>query len=191
MADPAIKMEPPRASLEFAPARVSVEDLPGGGFILRSPMALEPYAANLCEHLIHWAGTAPERSFLAERDPAGGWREVSFAEALDRARTIAQALLDRGVTPERPVMILSDNGIENGLLQLGAMYAGIPVAPTSPAYSLMSQDFGKLKHVFDLIRPKLVFAADGRKFAKALDALDLDDVEVVVSQDAPEGRAAR
>jgi feruloyl-CoA synthase len=75
------------------------------------------------------------------------------------------------MTPDRPVMILSDNGIENGLLQLGAMYAGIPVAPTSPAYSLVSRDFGKLKHVFELVRPGLVFAADGELFDTALGAL--------------------
>jgi feruloyl-CoA synthase len=177
----------PRASLEFAPARVEVEKLSGGGFILRSPMKLEPYASNLCEYLIHWAAKAPERTFLAERDREGHWRRISFREALGLVRSIAQALLDRGLTSGRPVMILSDNDIENGLLQLGAMYVGIPVAPTSPAYSLNSQDFGKLKHVFGLIRPKLVFASDGRAFGKALDALDLDDVEVVVTRNAAPG----
>ena len=182
-------IDAPRAKLDFAPARVEVENLPGGGFIWRSPMKLEPYASNLCEYLIEWAEKAPDRTFLAERDSRGGWRKVRFAEALERVRSIAQALLDRGLTPERPVMTLSDNGIENGLLQLGAMYAGIPVAPTSPAYSLNSQDFGKLKHVFDLIRPELVFAADGRKFAKALGALDLDGVEVVVTCNAVDGLA--
>jgi feruloyl-CoA synthase len=180
----------PRASLDFAPARVETEHLPGGGFILRSPMTLAHYAANLCEHLIHWAERAPDRTFLAERDPEGRWRGVSFAETLDLVRRISQALLDRNVTPDRPVMILSDNGIENGLLQLAAMQVGVPVAPTSPAYSLMSRDFGKLKHVFDLIRPKLVFAADGRTFAKALAALDLSDVEVVVARNPPDGLIA-
>jgi feruloyl-CoA synthase len=185
--DAAVMTDAPRASLDFAPARVDIENLPGGGFILRSPMQLAPYAANLCEHLIDWAERAPDRKFLAERDPEGRWCGISFGEARDLARSIAQALLDRGVTSDRPVMILSDNGIENGLLQLGAMYAGIPVVPTSPAYSLMSQDFGKLRHVFDLIRPKLVFAADGGMFAKALGALDLDGAEVVVARNAPEG----
>jgi feruloyl-CoA synthase len=177
----------PRARLDFAPARVTVEQLPGGGFILRSPMALEPYASNLCEYLIQWAAKTPERSFLAERDPEGGWRKVTFGAALGHVRSIAQALLDRDMTPDRPVMILSDNAIENGLLQLGAMYAGIPVAPTSPAYSLVSRDFGKLKHCFDLVRPGLVFAADGEPFGAALGALDLDGVEVVVTRNPPGG----
>ena len=127
-------------------------------YILRSPMTLDPYASNLCEYLIDWAEKTPERTFLAERDQTGSWRRVSYGVALDLVRSIAQALLNRGLSSDRPVMILSDNGIENGLLQLGAMYVGIPVAPISPAYSLTSKDFAKLRHVFDLIRPKLVFA---------------------------------
>ncbi len=180
----------PRAHLDFAPARVEVETLPGGGFILRSPARLEPYASNLCEYLIQWAHTAPERTFLAERTPDGSWRKVTFKGALELVRSVAQALLDRGLTPERPVMILSDNGIENGLLQLAAMYVGIPVAPTSPAYSLMSRDFGKLRHVFGLIRPGLVFASDGARFAEALGALDLREAEVVVTRSPPAGLEA-
>ncbi len=123
----------PRASLEFAPARVERENLPGGGFILRSPMKLAPHPPNLCLYLHEWAAQAPARTFLAERDPENRWRKLSYGEALARVRAIAQSLLDRGLTAARPVMILSDNGIENGLLQLGAMYAGLPVAPISPA----------------------------------------------------------
>ncbi len=180
-------IDAPRARLDFAPARVEVENLSGGGFILRSPMKLGPHASNLCEYLIDWAERTPQRTFLAERDREGCWRRITYGEALERVRSIAQALLNRGMTSDRPVMILSDNGIENGLLQLGGMYVGIPVAPASPAYSLISRDFGKLRHVFDLIRPKLVFASDGRRFGTALGALDLDEAEVVVTRNAPDG----
>lgn len=179
-----------RATLDMAPARVTVETLPGGGFILRSPMDLAPYPANLCEYLIDWAERAPERSFLAERDAEDRWRRVSYEQTHGLVRAIAQALLDRGITADRPVMILSDNGIENGLLQLAAMYVGIPAVPVSPAYSLMSGDFAKLKHVFDLIRPGLVFVADGANFAKALAVLDLDDVAVVATRNLPDGAKA-
>ncbi len=176
-----------QAPLEFAPAQVDVEDLPGGGFILRSPMKLKPYAENICSYLTHWAEQAPKRTFLAERGPAGDWRRVSYCETLHKVRAIGQALLDRHVTVDRPVMILSDNSIESGLLQLGAMYAGLPVTPTSPAYSLMSKDFAKLKHVFDLIRPGLVFVDDPERFRAALAALDLHDVVLVAKQNfAPE-----
>ncbi|NOX93334.1 MAG: feruloyl-CoA synthase [Gammaproteobacteria bacterium] len=171
-----------QAHLSFAPAQVIVEDLPGGGFILRSPMNLKPYAGNICSYLAHWAGRAPERSFLAERDPAGGWQRVSYSETLHKVRAIGQALLDRDVTVDRPVMILSDNSIENALLQLGAMYVGFPVTLISPAYSLMSKDFGKLKYVFDLARPGLVFADNAERFRAALAALDLSDVLLVAKQ---------
>ena len=176
-----------RATPEFAPARVDVEQLPGGGFVLRSPLKLESYAANICSYLVDWAEQAPERTFLAERSVTGDWRSVTYGEALASVRALAQALLAHGVNEDRPVMILSDNSIENGLLQLAAMFTGFPVSPVSPAYSLMSRDFGKLKHVFDLVRPKLVYASNGELFNDALMALDLDGVTLVVKEGVPAG----
>jgi len=174
-------------ALEFAPAMVDVQRLHDGGFVLRSPVRLESYAANICWYLVDWAGKAPDRTCLAERSATGDWRSITYAEALASVRALAEALLDHDVTAERPVMILSENSIENGLLQLAAMFVGVPVSPVSPAYSLMSRDFGKLKFVFDLVRPKLVFASNGELFGDALTALDLDDVTIVVKQDAPAG----
>jgi len=176
-----------RATPEFAPARVDVEQLPGGGFVLRSPLKLESYAANICSYLVDWAEQAPERTFLAERSVTGDWRSVTYGEALASVRALAQAVLANGVSEDRPVMILSDNSIENGLLQLAAMFTGFPVSPVSPAYSLMSRDFGKLKHVFDLVRPKLVYASNGELFNDALLALDLDGVTLVVKEGVPAG----
>jgi feruloyl-CoA synthase len=179
-------VDAPRATLNFAPASVEVEALPGGGMILRSPTSLEPYARSLGELLQHWSKTAPDRTFLAERNPDGGWRTVSYAEMRHRVKAVAQSIITRGLNPDNPVMLLSDNGIDNGILQLGCMQVGIPSAPVSPAYSLMSRDYAKLKHIYDLIRPRLVFAANGRMFAKALAALDLKGVEIVVSTNPPE-----
>jgi len=172
---------------DFAPAAVDVEHLQNGGFILRSPAQLEPYTPNICSHLIEWAHQAAQRTFLAERSASGDWRCLTYGEALVATRSLAQALLAHGVTAARPLMILSGNSIESGLLQLAAMFVGIPVAPVSPAYSLMSGDFGKLKFVYDLVRPGLIYAADGDSFSNALAALDLDDVTVVVKYGAPAG----
>jgi len=154
---------------------------------LRSPLKLESYAANICSYLVDWAEQAPERTFLAERSVTGDWRAVTYGEALASVRALAQALLAHGVSEDRPVMILSDNSVESGLLQLAAMFTGLPVSPVSPAYSLMSRDFGKLKHVFDLVRPKLVFTSNGELFSDALAALDLNGVTLVVKQGAPAG----
>ncbi len=176
-----------RATPEFAPARVDVEQLQGGGLVLRSPLKLESYAANICSYLVDWAEQAPERTFLAERSVTSDWRSVTYGEALVSVRALAQALLAHGVSEDRPLMILSDNSIENGLLQLAAMFTGFPVSPVSPAYSLMSRDFGKLKHVFDLVRPKLVYASNGELFNDALMALDLDGITLVVKEGVPAG----
>jgi feruloyl-CoA synthase len=172
---------------DFAPAKVDIEHIPGGGLILRSPMQLEPYAANLCSYLVEWAEQAPDRTFVAERTAAGEWRHLSYTDALTSTRALAQGLIDLGVSSAHPLMILSENSIDNALLQLAAMFVGLPVAPVSPAYSLMSQDFGKLMHVFDLLQPKAVFAADANVYSDALSALNTQGVCVVVKRNAPEG----
>lgn len=163
---------------DFAPARVSLERFDDGSFVLRSPMPLEQFAANICEYLEHWAQSRPEQVFLAERNEQGAWRYLTYGDALQRTRALSQALLDAGASPAHPLMVLSDNSIANGLLQLAAMYVGIPVAPVSPAYSLLSQDYSKLKYVFELVSPALVFASDAR-FGNALGALDLKHTKVI------------
>ncbi len=157
---------------------------------LRSPHALEPYAARITEWLEHWAAAAPDRVFLAERAAEGGWRTLSYGQALDAARHVAAALLARGLSAERPVAVLSGNDIAHALLQLGALYAGIPYAPVSPAYSLLSTDFGKLRHVMRLLTPGLVFAADGAAFAGAIAAAVPPGAELVVTRNPPAGVAA-
>jgi feruloyl-CoA synthase len=131
--------------------------------------------------LRHWAQAAPERTFLAERDAEGGWRRVSYRAALDAVERIAGALLARGLSPDRPVALLSDNGVNHGLLQLAAMHMGVPAVPVSPAYSLLAQDHAQLRYIAGLTRPGLVYAADGDRFAKALAAVAevVPDAEIV------------
>ena len=126
----------------------------------------------------------PDRNLIAERTPlpgggTGDWRFITYGEAYTRARAIAQALLSRGMNSETPLMILSGNSITHATMMLGAMLAGVPVAPVSVAYSLMSADHSKLKHVFATTAPKMVFAEQGPIYARALAALPLDGVEVV------------
>jgi feruloyl-CoA synthase len=154
----------------FAPAAVEVERRPDGSCVLRSPQRLGRYARAVGEWLVHWAGEAPDRVFLAER-AGDAWRELTYREALEAVRRLGQGLLDRRLDATRPVMILSENGIDHALLALGAMHVGVPAVPISPAYSLMSKDFGKLKHIFDLVRPGLVYCNDPARFAPALDAV--------------------
>src|SRR5438067_88534 len=164
------------STLRLAPRAVNVERR-GGNIYLRSAQKLAPYSRCITEWLVRWSDEAPERTFLAERK-GDGWRKVGYREAYGAVRRIAQALLDGGLSAERPVAILSDNGVDHALLALGAMHVGIPVAPISPAYSLMSQDYGKLKHIFELVQPGLVFAADAAKFAPALAAVGAKSTSV-------------
>jgi len=177
----------PLVDLDFAPAAVETTPLPGGGMVLSSPMPLQSYPPSLGAHLRRWAGYAPDRLFLAERSAEGGWREFTYGQARAMVAGVAQSLLNRGIAAEHPVMVLSDNGIDNAILALAAMDVGIPVAPISPAYSLMSQDHARLKHIFARVDPRLVYVANGGLFAKALAALDLDEAELVVSAAPPEG----
>ena len=140
--------------IKFLPARVDVERRKDGTLILRSPEPLRPYARCLGEYLERWAAEKPNDVFLAQR--AGDtWRKITWAETRRQVYAIATSLLARGVSVERPVAVLSDNSIEHALLALAAMHIGVPIAPISPAYSLISTDFAKLKKIIDLIEPKL------------------------------------
>ncbi len=152
--------------------------------MLRSAHPLGEPARHVCERLRHWATVAPDREFLLERAPGGGFRRVTYAEARRRVDALAQALLDRGLSASTPLMILSENGIDHALLTLAAMQAGVPVAPVSAAYSLSSNDFAKLRAIHALLAPRLSYADDGDRYARALDALgpDRGGAEVVIGR---------
>src|SRR5438093_12129895 len=121
----------------FLPAQVNVARRPDGIVILRSPEPLRPYARCLGEYLERWAAEKPDEVFLAERE-AETWRKVTWAETRALVYAIATSLLERGVSTEHPIAILSDHSIGHALLPLESMYIGVPAAPISPAYSLMS-----------------------------------------------------
>ncbi|HWD23310.1 MAG TPA: feruloyl-CoA synthase [Burkholderiales bacterium] len=140
-----------------------------GSVLMRTP-ALGPYPARLTDRLEYWAARAPQRILFAQRDASGGWRSVTYAAALESARAVGAYLLEKGLSAERPLAVLSGNDIEHALLELGAMYVGVPYAPVSPAYSLLSSDFAKLRFILDLLTPGLVFA-NGPQYRRALDAV--------------------
>ncbi len=173
--------------VNFLSARVNVERRDDGTLVLRSPELLESYARCIGEYLEHWAKERPDQVYLAERD-GDDWRTLTYAETLRHVRAIAASLLPRDLSPTRPVAILSENSIEHALLALAAMQVGIPVVPISAAYSLMSRDFKKLKTVFSLLEPGLVFAEEGQRFAAAIAALAEFDFELVVARN-PEALA--
>jgi len=159
-----------------------MERRPDGSILIRSKAELDPYPRSMIDRLVHWADAAPDRTFLADRGPDGEWRRVSYAHALAKARSLAQFLIDAKLSAERPLMILSGNSIEHGLLALGAMMAGIPFAPVSPAYSLISTDHEKLKYLVGLLTPGMIFVAEGAPYEKALRAVWSNDVPLLVAR---------
>jgi feruloyl-CoA synthase len=149
-------------------ADVNADD---GSVVLRSADPLGAYPATVMHSVRAWAEADPGHPLVAERGPDGGWRSCSYGQAVAAANGIGQALLDRGLGPDRPLLILSGNGVDHMLLTLGAMTAGVPVAPASVAYSLQSRDHAHLRAIAELIGPGAVFAEDADRFAAALDAV--------------------
>ena len=184
--------------LAFGVTRVALREGAAGTRYLQADQPLLPYAQRMTDRLVHWAQTAPNRTWMAQRmrkadGSTGDWQYITYAQALQSARSIGQALIDRALGPERPVAILSENDLDHALLALGCIYAGVPYCSVSPAYSTVSTDYEKLRHVLRTITPGLVFASDASRYGKAIAAAVSADVAITVrSSDAADslGRAA-
>ncbi len=175
---------PKYRALKFGVTRVAVTAANGHTYV-SAEQPLEAYAERLTDRLLHWAEHAPDRSFVARRvanadGTRGQWRHVTYREAVLASRSIGQALLDSGASVERPLAILSENSIEHALLALGALLVGVPYCSVSTAYSLVSQDFDKLKHVVNTLTPGVVYASDLARYGNAIDAAIPADALVVV-----------
>jgi feruloyl-CoA synthase len=167
--------------VRFGPRDVSMNRDEHGVIYVRPVHPLGSYPEKLTEKLDHWAQKSPDRVFMAQRDGSGNWRTLTYAEFRSAARNVAQSLLHRNLSAERPIAILSGNDLEHAVLGFAAYYAGIPYAPISTAYSLVSSDFGKLRYIFDLLTPGLIFINDAAPFRKALEAVQPSDAEIVTS----------
>ena len=169
----------------FAAPQVRLSRRADGAMLLSSPQPLGAYRRCVGEDLEHWADSAPQRVFLAERAAGGAWRELRYGDARSQARQVAASLLQMRLPPGRPVVVLSDNGIEHALLMLACLHAGIPYAAVSPAYSLMSQDHAKLRALVARLRPGLLYAASAARYAPALEAIAGLHEAVLVASDGP------
>lgn len=171
--------------VEWMERDIEVKQRRDGTLLLSSRIPLGACAPHVPSWLAHWAEATPAVTWLAERDGPGRWRRISYADAKTQVDSLTEALLALKKGPECPLAILSDNSVAHGLLTVAAMQAGMPVAPISPAYSLMSRDYAKLKYIFELVRPAAVFVEDGGRFAAALEALDLGDTPVIYRVNPP------
>jgi len=178
----------PLKPIAYAEMRALFDERPDGTIYLRHEESLKPHPLRLADRLVHWAERTPDAVLIAQRNSEGGWRKVTYAQALVAARAIGTALLPYDLGPERPVAILSGNSIDHALVSLACLYAGIPWCAVSPPYALVSQDFGKLKFVIQKLTPGFIFAEDGAPFARAIAACLGADVPIAVSRNPPPGR---
>ena len=184
-------VSPPFRPLPQKAPDIATRKMPDGTVYIDSNHRIGTLHRSIAHLFQERAKQHPERNFIGERIPleggkTGDWRFITYGEAYARAQAIAQALLSRGLNADTPLMVLSGNSIQHATMTLGALFAGVPVAPVSVAYSLMSGDHSKLKHVFGVAAPKMIFAEQGPLYARALAALPLDDVEVVTSMPIPD-----
>jgi feruloyl-CoA synthase len=179
--------------LQFGVTQVTLKDGVTGTQYLKADQALQAFPIRLTDRLQQWAQVKPEQTLFARRGKLadgtlGDWRHLSYSAAWNTSRNIAQSLINRDLSVDRPVVILSENSLEHALLALGCMLAGVPFVPTSPAYSLISQDYDKLKHVLRTVTPGMVFASDSR-YTKAITATVNSDIEIVMSDAYIDGRS--
>jgi feruloyl-CoA synthase len=162
--------------IAYAPVDVVRARRGDGATLLRARADLGVHDPSLARMFRRTAEARPDRLFLAERDATGAWRGLRYGQARRQVDAVAQALLDRGLSAEQPVVILSGNAIEHAVMMLAGFTAGVPVAPISVAYSLQSRDHAKLRHIARLLTPGLVYVSDTGPFASALQAFDAEIV---------------
>jgi feruloyl-CoA synthase len=179
----------PFREVPYLPLKLKMDRRPDGTIYLESGQPLKPYPPHMLAPLVKWAAERPDQVWLAERwpdDPSQpGWREITYADGLAAVKRLAAAFLSEGAGQSAPVMILSKNAVDNALLMYGAMLAGSPVVPVTPAYALLSQDLVRLNYIDRLTEPKFIYVEDGAEYQRALNGMNLDGRLVLYSRNAP------
>lgn len=179
----------PFREVPYLAQKLNVDHRPDGSILLENGQPLKPYPEHMLSPLRYWAEHAPDRTWLAQRDPVNpereGWQRLSYADAWHRIQSLAQGFLN--LDTDAPVMILSRNTIDHALVMYGAMLAGLPVVPVTPAYALLSQDFSRLNYVDQLVEPAVIYVEDGAEFQRGLDGMKVGNRRVLFSRNAPQG----
>ena len=179
----------PFREVPYLPLKLNVSKRPDGTTILESGHPLKTFPPNMLAPLIHWANFAPNRVWLAQRNSdnpeIGGWETITYEEALRQIREFAQGFLNEGAGNDCPVVILSRNSIEHALVMYGAMWAGSPVVPVTPAYALLSKDLSRLKYVDQLTRPKIIYVDDGVQYQRGIDGMEISNRLVLYRKNKP------
>lgn len=167
----------------------TIERREDGTILMRHDGEAPRLADTIAARIGHWAQVAPDRVALAQRGPDGDWQRISYGALWQAMRHVGAGLLARGLGQDRPVLILSENALDHAVLALAGQYAGVPTAALSTAFSLVSDSFDKLRDAVALLRPGLVYAADGARYGRALAAVG-DDVPLACSVNVPAGAVA-
>jgi len=179
----------PFREVPYLPQKVLIDRREDGTILLENGQPLKAHPPHMLSPLKQWATTAPDRIWLAQRDPVDpardGWQTLTYVEGWTRVQAIAQGFLNAGISA--PVMILSRNTIDHAVVMYGAMLAGLPVVPVTPAYALLSQDFARLNYVDDLVEPACIYVEDGQAYQRGLDGMTIGDRVVLYSRNAPTG----
>lgn len=183
-----MKHVPPFREVPYLPVNLKVEEDGAGNIYLTNMNPLRPGPVRMAEPVVHWGEAEPDRLWLAQRDPLNpdgeGWQEVTYGEGLRRVRALAGAMLEMGLGPGKPLMILSRNSIEHALMTYAAAYIGCPVCPVTAAHSLQSSDFARLKYAVELIKPTAFFVEEAEPFQRALDAV-AGETPVIAARGVP------
>jgi feruloyl-CoA synthase len=174
----------------FATPSIVADRRADGSIVLGSTVPLGESARCVGDWLERWARETPDRVFLGERGSVeAAWTTVTYRNALRQVRSIASWILAQGLNAEHPLVILSDNSIDHALFALAAMHVGVPSAAISPAYSLMSKDFDKLKSKIGLLEPGAIYVSGTKPFAAALAAIKPLHQAKIVSGNADDADA--
>lgn len=163
------------------PQKVNRELCDNGDILLSSGYEMGPVENTTGEWLKRWAAKTPSQVFLAERS-GEGWREENYQSSLEKVIAIASALLAKGLNSDKPIIILSGNGVDHGLLSLAAQFVGIPVVPVAEQYSLIPEAHDRLRHVLNLTKPAMAYVVDSGVYKKALDLPEMSGVEIIASR---------
>lgn len=179
----------PFRDVPYLSQKLNVTRRHDGSILLTNGQPLRPHPPHMLSPITYWAATAPERTWLAQRDAEDpsqpGWTTISYGEALSEIRALAQCFLDMGAGPACPVMILSRNSIQHALVMYAAMWVGSPVVPVTPAYATLAEDFTRLNYIDNLVRPGIVYVDDGALFQRGLDGMELAGRPVIYARNAP------
>ncbi|MCP9761550.1 feruloyl-CoA synthase [Lacihabitans soyangensis] len=173
---------------KFGPTSTTKTIRDDGSILFKLNQSLEDFPEKINEKLIYWANKTPDKTFIARRNHVNEWKEFSYFETLEKVKSIAQYLLNLNFSKDETIVILSENSIEHAFLALAALHVGITYTPISPPYSLISNDFGKLKHCLELMTPKLVFAQDAKNYANAIELTKqlFPNIQIVTAEQSTE-----